>query len=95
MTTNMTPIEALEKILIILPDDTYFNRKNYSVKQEMLREIKEIAKQALAPQEPQQKTFTVEEVKNIMYSVENKYFGERMVTIFIEYVIKEFEKEVK
>ena len=59
--------------------------------QEGLNNIINIATQALAPQEPQEKTFTLEEIKRILKNLHKKEFydcGE-----CTECLLAEFEKE--
>lgn len=65
MANNITPIEALEKIVKSL--DTIIRVDNLKQADDALSVelvyMQNIATQALAPQEPQEKTFTVEEIK--------------------------------
>jgi hypothetical protein len=49
-----------------------------------------IATQAL--QEPEQKTFTLEELENKIKKVE-EFYGEQIVTVFINDLLAEFERE--
>src|SRR5574344_2001413 len=72
MTTNIKPIEAVEKIAktldtIIRVDKLKYADDALSVE---LVYMQNIATQALAPQEPPEKTFTVEEIEQLTQKLE-------------------------
>ena len=90
MTTNITPIEVLEKILEVkgtgLIDFDY---------------IKHLATQALASQESQQKTFTPDEIKErinnfLPQADKNSSFfrAKQAILLELEELFTSFEKEI-
>lgn len=99
MTTNITPLEALEKMKIL-----FFNIKGCTHSTsgqpnkrayELAKEGQDIATQTLAPQEPQQKTFTQYEVRDILNEVLLDYLDKPSVDAYRLDVLKKLEKAVE
>ena len=86
----MNECEALEKIIKICRQYPY-------ITQSFVRDIDHIATQALAPQEPQQKTFTLEEIKENVSKIILKYHRKQSFNLIKDLkvdLLAEFEKAV-
>lgn len=99
MTNNITAIEALKQIakeLVIERKKSDGKITSYHIKSP--EAVYNIITQALAPQEPQQKTFTLEEVREIIskhIKHETPTSNECLINFVLERLLTEFEREVE
>lgn len=83
MANNITPIEALKEIKF----EAEFNGNDKSLKRIII-----LCDQALAPQEAQEKTFTLDEIKNVINRISYNSYA---IDKFINILLTEFKRSVK